>query len=70
MRHIGGFVRCIPVLGVLLALAAFLSAQPRTSTAVTALNTLAEGQSGRIGFETITLTLTQFLQGVKEGTAV
>jgi hypothetical protein len=67
MRHIRGFVRCIFALGVLLFLAASLSAQPPTGTPVTALTTLAAGQSGRIGFETVTLTPNQFLQGVKEG---
>jgi hypothetical protein len=67
MRHIRGFVRGISVLGVLLSLSASLSAQPPTGTPVTALTTLAAGQSGRIGFETVTLTPNQFLQGVREG---
>jgi hypothetical protein len=62
MRHIRGFVRCIFALGVLLFLAASLSAQPPTGTPVTALTTLAAGQSGRIGFETVTLTPNQFLR--------
>jgi dienelactone hydrolase len=43
-----------------------LSAQP-TGTPITAHTTLAVGQNGRIGFETITLSSAQFFKGVKEG---
>jgi dienelactone hydrolase len=67
MKHNRSFVRCISVLGALLFLAASLSAQPPTGTPIIALTTLAAGQSGRIGFETLTLTPTQFRQGVQEG---
>lgn len=66
MRHIVGLVCCIAMLGPLLFLAASLSAQP-TGTPITAHTTLAVGQNGRIGFETITLSPAQFLKGVKEG---
>jgi hypothetical protein len=69
MRHIRGFVQSISVLGVLLFLAAPLSAQPPTGTPVTALTTLAAGQGGRIGFETVTPTPSQSLQGVKDSPA-
>lgn len=52
MRHIVGLVCCIAMLGALLFLAASLSAQP-TGTPITAHTTLAVGQNGRIGSETI-----------------
>jgi hypothetical protein len=67
MRHIEGLVRCIPVLGVLLFLAAPLAAQPPPGPPHSVVHTLAAGQSGRIDFETFTLTPRQSPHGIKEG---
>jgi hypothetical protein len=58
MRHIVGLVCCIAMLGALL----FLAASLPTGTPITAHTTLAVGQDGHIGFETITLSPAQFLK--------
>jgi dienelactone hydrolase len=63
----GAVSRLDHALGALLFLAVSLPAQPPTGTPITAHTTLAAGQQGRIGFETVTLSPAQFLEGVKEG---
>lgn len=67
MKHMRGLMQSTLLLGILLCTAARLAAQAPTSVPVTAVTTLASGHTGRIGFETVTLTRTQFLMGVKEG---
>ena len=67
MNHHGSIMQPMLLLGMLLCTAACLAAQAPTDVPVTAVTTLASGQIGRIGFETVTLTPTQFLMSLQEG---
>lgn len=67
MKHMRSIIRSTLLLGLLLCTAARLAAQAPPGAPVPAVTTLASGQTGRIGFETVTLTSTQFLMGVKDG---
>lgn len=61
MRHSGGI--CATIIGLVFVVSGVTGCA--TAPATTAL---AEGQSGTIVFPTVTLTTSQFLTGVKEGT--